>query len=290
MTAAGGLVERHAQLAALEHLIGSDGGAVALIEGEAGAGKSALLAQALASVPNGTAVWAGRCEPLAVPAPFSALFEMLPRLPLELAESVRNGADPISVYSAMLAAMQRRPIVLVLDDLQWADATTAGLARYVGRRLDGTPSTLLCAFRNDELDPSREAADALAELARVSTRIGLSPLSVQGIAILASRLAPDRSIDPTAVHRATGGNPLFVVETLRNVTGVLPSSVADIVVAQVRRLPIATQQLVEMIALCPDGLAIDTALTLSPEAAEHVDIACAAARPCGLPRSCDVPP
>ena len=99
-----------------------------------------------------------------VPAPFSALFEMLPRLPLELAESVRNGADPISVYSAVLGAMQRRPIVLVLDDLQWADATTAGLARYVGRRLDGTPSTLLCAFRNDELDPSREAADALAEI------------------------------------------------------------------------------------------------------------------------------
>ena len=189
-----------------------------------------------------------------------------PRLPLELAESVRNGSDPISVYSAVLAAMQRRPIVLVLDDLQWADATTAGLARYVGRRLDGTPSTLLCAFRNDELDPSREAADALAEIGTSRhTRIGLSPLSVQGIAILASRLAPDRSIDPTAVHRATGGNPLFVVETLRNVTGVLPSSVADIVVAQVRRLPIATQQLVEMIALCPDGLAIDAALTLSPE-------------------------
>src|SRR5262245_54906 len=253
MMAAGGLVERDAQLATLEHLIASDGGAVALIEGEAGAGKSALLAEALASAPIGTAVWAGRCEPLAVPAPFSALFEMLPRLPLELAESVGTGADPIRVYSAVLAVMRRRPIVLVLDDLQWADAATAGLARYVGRRLNGTASTLLCAFRTDELDPSREASDTLAELARVSTRIVLSPLSVPGIETLASRLAPDRSVDPTAIHRATGGNPLFVVETLRNPTGVLPSSVADIVVAQVRRLPIATQQLVEAIALCPDG-------------------------------------
>ncbi|WP_040491485.1 ATP-binding protein [Ilumatobacter nonamiensis] len=266
------LVGREKQLDAVADVL--DSGGTALIDGEAGAGKSALIGAALGDLPTGIRVWRGQCEPLAVPAPFTALFEMLPVLPESLADAVRSGVDVIGVYSSMLAEMRRRPTVLVLDDLQWADAATAGLARYIGRRIDGTPSTMVCAFRREELDADGDFADVLAELGRTSIRIDLPPLTRRSVGILAGRLAPDRVGEVDEIHRTTGGNPLFVVEALRTSVDVLPRTVGDLAVARVRRLPTAVQQLVESVALCPDGVTLDAALALSVDSGDHIDRAC----------------
>jgi DNA-binding CsgD family transcriptional regulator/tetratricopeptide (TPR) repeat protein len=268
------LVERSQQLDVLASLLREPRGAVVLLEGEAGAGKSALLSAALSDLPAGVRVWSGRCEPLTIPAPFSALFELLGRLPSAVADAVRGGDAAVDVYAAVLDDLRESPTVLVVDDLQWADAATAGLVRYIGRRADALPGAVVCAYRADDVPVGGEAEAAIAELGRVAARIHLSPLTTGGVAELALHIAPERTVDAVQLHRATGGNPLFTVEVLRQTDSEVPATVGDIVLGRVRRLPLAAQAAVEAIALCPDGLGLDAAVQLSADAADHIDLAC----------------
>lgn len=266
------LVERDAQLDVLAAALRDPSGTVVLVAGEAGAGKSALLAAALAGCPDAN-VWIGRCEPLTIPAPFSALLDTLDRMPAPLAHTLRRGEVAVDAYAAVLDELRRSPTVLVVDDLQWADAATAGLVRYLARRCDQLSRPIVCAYRVDEIADD-EAGAAIAELGRLARRVDLPPLTVDGVAELARQLTPDVAVDARHVQAATGGNPLFTVEVLRQPADEVPATVGDIVNERVRRLPIAVQSVVEAVALCPDGIGIDLVVALSPDASEHVDLAC----------------
>ncbi len=249
-------------------------GAIVLIEGEAGAGKTALLTEARRSLATRVEVWHARCEPLAVPAPYAALYETLGQMPRELRDIVRSGDRTVGAFAAVLDQLRRQPTVVVIDDLQWIDTATAGLLRYVGRRIDDAPSAIVGAYRADDVAGNADAADVIAEVGRQGRHIPLPPLSIAGVAQLASMLAPSRSVDAAAVHRLTGGNPLFVIEVLRHDGDEVPSSVASIVAAGLRRLPLGAQRVVEAIALCPEGLDVELAMALSADAGNHVDVAC----------------
>jgi DNA-binding CsgD family transcriptional regulator len=268
------LVERVAQLDDLSAVMRAPSGTIVLIEGEAGAGKTALLAESRRALAERVEVWHARCEPLAVPAPYAALYETLGRMPAELREIVRRGDSGIGAFAAVLDELRSRPTVFVIDDLQWADTATAGLVRYLARRIDDAPSAIVGAYRADDLSDNIDAADVVAELGRQGRRIPLPPLTVQGVAAVAATLAPTRTIDAAAVHRLTGGNPLFVTEMLRHEGGEVPGSVASIVAAGLRRLPLGAQRVVEAVALCPEGLNVELATKLSADAGSHVDVAC----------------
>ncbi|MGD9997658.1 MAG: AAA family ATPase [Ilumatobacteraceae bacterium] len=269
------LVERVHQLDELCEVMRASAGAVALIEGEAGAGKTALMAEARRVLPDHVQVWSSRCEALAVPAPYSALYETLDRMPVELRDVVRRGESGVAAFAAVLDELRRKPTVLLIDDLQWADTATAGLVRYLARRIHDVPSAIVAAYRADDLPGNRDAGDLVVELGRHGRRIALPPLTVDGVAELAAELAPDRVGDAEAIRRLTGGNPLFVVEVLRQENpGAVPGSVADIVTAGLRRLPLAAQRVVEAISLCAEGIDVESAAALSVDAGVHVDLAC----------------
>jgi DNA-binding CsgD family transcriptional regulator len=268
------LVERGSQLDDLSTVMRDPSGTITLIEGEAGAGKTALLAEARRALDDRAEVWHARCEPLAVPAPYAALYETRARMPVQLRDIVRSGDRSVGAFAAVLDQLRSQPTVFVIDDLQWIDTATAGLIRYVARRIDDAPSAIVGAYRADDLAANTDAADVVAEVGRQGRQIPLPPLTVAGVAELAALLAPARTVDAAAVHRLTGGNPLFVNEVLRHEGEEVPGSVASIVAAGLRRLPIGAQRVVEAIALCPEGLDVDLAMALSVDAGSHVDIAC----------------
>ena len=114
---------------------------------------------------------------------------------------------------------ETRPLLLLLDDLQWCDAETLAFLQYL---VETAPQALLLVVgtvRSDELDEQHslhQLRRALLRAGRLST-VDLSPLSAEETAALAAEVGK-YALDSgaaTRLYQATAGNPLFVVETVR---------------------------------------------------------------------------
>ena len=103
-----GLLEREVQLAALASWLreaADEGGRLAFVSGEAGAGKSALVSDFCSALPGDVLVHWGACEPLSVPRPLVPLVDMAPSLDARILELLRRG-DRHGVFTATLDLLQ----------------------------------------------------------------------------------------------------------------------------------------------------------------------------------------
>ncbi len=251
-----------------------------MIGGESGAGKSALLARALdTAVPRGaTVLTAQAVEGLAPPfglitdavQPYleqyphdlaavvgpgggilatlvPGLADRLPALP----DSVEPSAKPRLIADALLHVLQsaalRGPMVLVLEDLHWVDASTISFLRRLLADDRALPLLVLASFRDTELDHVHPLPGLLADLWRVEDvwRINLGGLGVDDARTLARDvLGADVSDDfVVRVHEASAGNALFLSQLLnrpdvpdgRQRQGELPDSLREVVADRLRR-------------------------------------------------------
>ena len=114
---------------------------------------------------------------------------------------------------------RRQPLVLVLDDLHWADHPSLLLLEFVARELSNARLLIIGTFRDVELSRQHPLSRSLGELTRerlfqkVLLR-GLDQEDVGRFIELASGITPPRGM-VEAVHRQTEGNPLFVTEVVR---------------------------------------------------------------------------
>jgi class 3 adenylate cyclase/tetratricopeptide (TPR) repeat protein len=117
------------------------------------------------------------------------------------------------------------PMVLVLDDLHWADMPTVRLLRYVTGTLAAGSLLLIGTYRSTEVTESHPLADALVDLRREPgvSRIDLTGLTVEDVGALVASAAGHAIEDPASARlidslaRDTGGNPFFVWEMIRHV-------------------------------------------------------------------------
>ena len=128
-----------------------------------------------------------------------------------------------AVAGLLLATAVERPVLLVLDDLQWADTGSLALLRYVLRILPRAKLLIAATLREAELDQGDRRAPLTVLLAALHrepgfTRLPLSGLSEREVdAFVAASVA--RSVSPAlgrAVHGETGGNPFYVQEVVRH--------------------------------------------------------------------------
>ncbi len=111
------------------------------------------------------------------------------------------------------------PHLIVIDDVHWADEDTLGVLTQLGDRLAGSRILLLLLYRSEEARGDPEVWDVLRELDRSAGlgRVVLSPLSVFELGDMVKRILGLSRLDPavaTNLHRRTGGNVLFALETL----------------------------------------------------------------------------
>jgi predicted ATPase/class 3 adenylate cyclase len=124
--------------------------------------------------------------------------------------------DAVSQF--IIATSARAPVVLVLDDLHWADGGTIAMLRHVARFLPGQRTLVLGAYRDVELDRRHPLADALADLRREAEyeRIIVKGLDEGAIRALLTDIAeqdvPDAFVQ--AISAETDGNPFFIREIL----------------------------------------------------------------------------
>ena len=286
---------------------------VLLISGEAGLGKTTLVAEASrAAFDHGAVVLFGHCEEdLATPyqlfaealghyvthapeeqllthvaAHGSELARLVPalasRIP-DLPPSKATDADSerflffAAVVGLLAQGSQAQPVVLVLDDLQWADKASLLLLRHIAASDQATRVLVIGTYRDTELSQGHPLLDALAALRRLEgvTRIDLAGLDDTGV-VSFMEAASGQTLDDDgvglahAVYRETDGNPFFVSEVLRHLveTGALyqdssgrwvsdlsvdevtlPDSIREVIGARVGRLGPDTGKVLSMAAV-----------------------------------------
>ncbi len=253
------LLERDAPLATLERLRAeaADGGRLVFVEGEAGIGKTSLLRRFRDTAPPGTTTLIGSCDPLSTPRPLGPLVDISDDLDPDFGRLVRSQAPRDDVLAGLLTAIRQRDgVVILLDDLHWADDATLDALRFVGRRIDTTRALVVGTYRDDEVGRQHPLRVVVGDLATSPAvhRLPLAALSQASV----EQLARGTDLDPTELHRLTGGNPFFVTEVIAGAPARIPPTVRDAVLARAARLSTQARRTLEPAAVI--GPSVDPAL------------------------------
>lgn len=242
------LIERDGPMARLRELreaAARGPGRIALVNGEAGIGKTSLVRE-LAS--EGVAWW-GACDALQTPEPLAPLHDLARHAGPRLGAVLERHASRGEVFKEAMAAIEAAgPMLVVVEDAHWADGATLDFLKYVGRRIDRTRALLALTYRADEVTPAHPLHTVIADLpSALTTSLALPRLTPGGVATLAQRAL--RS--PAGLHAATGGNPFFLTEVLRHDGTDVPHSVQALVLSRLARLPERSREIVHLAAIVP---------------------------------------
>lgn len=229
----------------------ADGGKVVLVRGEAGIGKSALVNEFVASAAHRAHVLVGSCDDFLTPQPLAPIWEMGREEP-RLYEVVRTGeARAVMEEVFDLLARQLRPTVVVVEDVQWADAATLDLIAYLGRRISHTNGLVVLTFRDDSVSLEHPLRAVIGDIPpRATVRIPLQPLSRDAVVSMLEGI----DLDTDEVLALTGGNPLFVREVIES-GRTLPASVRDAVIGRAAHLSGGAMAALGLISVAPAGIA-----------------------------------
>lgn len=194
--------------------------------------------------------------------------------------------DAVNRFLEALAAT--RPVVVVLDDLQWADDSSLALLDFVARAPASRPIGVIGAYRQDELVPPARAR--LGGLASRGEHIEVGGLDIDSVHQLLERVtgAPVERTAAAAVQRRTGGHPFFVRELallaqLDDAPGAsVPTAVRDAIERRVARLPTRTIDVLEVLSLMGTALLSDVAAAALGIATVDVEAEAAAAVGAGV--------
>ncbi len=307
------LLGRHDELAVLAAALAEAGGGhgrAVLVDGEPGIGKTALVDEAVARaagkghrVARGGGVEGGATPAFwpwvevvrslltdddpdelrrAVGPGAADLAQVVPEVkeitgPLESPPLVDSETARVRLFEAVVgflsALSRRRPLVVALDDLQWADAASLQLMGFLGARLASAGFLLVGTYRPAEIVPGHPLHDVLAALARhqVVTRVHLEGLGPDEVALLLTGAtggpAPDAVV--AAVVARTEGNPFFVAELARLLASegdhaaVVPTGVRDVLRRRLARLPDQAGALLSMAAVIGRDFELDILETVA---------------------------
>ena len=251
-------------------------GAVALVAGEAGIGKTTLVNAFQDSMRATYEFIRGGCDPLFTPRPFGPIYDMGDALGENVVSMMAKNSQPTALFSAILTTLEsaRRPTILIFEDVHWADNATLDLIKYLGRRIQFINCLLVLTFRSDEINAAHPLTQVLGELPSAPTRrIELERLSLEGI----TKLASSSLYPPESLHEITAGNPFFVTELLAaqgEGTGNLPASIKDAVASRLSHLSAEERAFLDKICLIPGTVAPALQKALFSSADEQLVKAC----------------
>ncbi len=191
------------------------GGALFLL-GEAGLGKTAVLEEVGRQAGDDLLVASARCDPMEVSLPFGLLSQVIHALggghDLWTPGTDRADARAATLYRTLrwLDEVARSPVLIALDDLQWADPDSLALLGFLCRRLAGLRVAVIASFRPWPA-PAADLAWSLSRRgdAAVEHLLPLTPEAVAGV--LAERLGKPFPAEMAGrAWRLTGGNPLLL--------------------------------------------------------------------------------
>ena len=280
------LIGRAAELAELEAALAEaadERPSIMFLAGESGVGKSRLLAELERQATEGGAlVLAGDCVDLGESElPYVPLVAALRPLARSgdpaLTEPVRAAVAPLlpglapvspeaedgaqarlfeGLLSLLNALGEQRPVLLLIEDLHWADRSTRAALAFLARSLVAERVLLVCSYRPDELHRRHPLRPLLAEVERNARarRVTLEPLTREE---LAGQLADILGAPPEAdllerLWTRSGGNPLYSEELLAaglDGRGAAPDTLRDALMLRVEHLSEPAQEILRLVAV-----------------------------------------
>ena len=297
MSRADRLIGRESALAAASSVLDDarrGAGQFLMISGEAGIGKTAMLAALVSQAGPAPLVLRGFCWEGDGAPPYWPWSQVLQASGLPVADLGEAGwllqpasgpAEPMSAVAAgdaqfrLFEAVARclgrlaaaRPVLVVLDDLHWADEPSLRLLGFLARALAAEPVALLGAYRDTEASPE------LRKIAGQAQQLALAGLTPDDVGALARELA-GTTLPPQVtaqLWQRSGGNPFFVRELIRlllaqgswHQPAQIPASVAETLRRRLARLSTECVRLLEWAAIA--GRDIDVGLLAHGAAAGH---------------------
>ena len=288
----GTLVGRDAELARLRGLLhdAAAGRAVTgLVSGDAGIGKSRLVAEAMQIAErDGFTVLCGQCAEIGDSVPYLPFADAFRAAPPSIEKAIK--ARPVlsrllpdgdgqaheadwaglarqQMFGAVLSLLSElaadSPVLLVIEDLHWADATTRHLLTFLARMLHRERVAIIGTYRADDLHRRHPLRGVIAELLRLPmvALVELGPLSAAALAEILN--VPDAPLPLSAatlnslVERAEG-NAYYAEELLTASScteGTLPTGLAALLLSRVERVSDAAQQVLRAAAVAGGGAA-----------------------------------
>lgn len=298
--------ERNVLEDVLARAAAGDGAGVVLVAGEAGIGKTRVLDEASAvAADEGFLVLHGGCvslgsdeglpfAPIAealrgvvTSVPADVLAPMLDASTDELASLVPQLSGPLPpasggarpdwaqtrILEGLLALLDRlgawRPVLLVVEDLHWADRSTREVLAFLARTLRTERVVLAASYRTDELHRRHPLRAWLAETERLArvVRVPLAPLAGDEVETLVRELLGADADAPQveAVARRSAGNPFFAEELVASgvtrKTDRLPDTLRDLLLVRIHALPEVAQDVLGAAAIA--GVRVDEPLLLA---------------------------
>ncbi|MCC5574163.1 AAA family ATPase [Microtetraspora sp. AC03309] len=241
------LIGRAAEADVLRRAITSGGHRIVLIAGEPGIGKTSLAEDAAR---HARTVVFGRCwDGTGAPPywPWAQAVRELTGRSGELAE-ITGATGEFALYEAFARLVGGHGAVLiVLDDLQWADASSLRLLEFLAATRSCPELTVVATYRDTEVaEPLARALSTLVRLPHVE-RVTLGGLREDAIAEYLERAGADagRAAD---VARKTGGNPFFLGEVV-HLGEDAPGAIADVLRGRMAAMPPGTPEVLSAAAL-----------------------------------------
>lgn len=252
---------------------------VVVVGGDAGFGKTTLVADLCRRAEGlGFVVGVGHCLDIEAGISFGPVIEALTALfagmedldSRPLARRVRAFLDPAApsrleqrhlledLRLAVLEAAVAGPVLLVLEDVHWADTSTRDLAVALSRTARGRLLFVL-SVRTEDLHRRHPARRALAEIGRITgaRRVELGPLdraSIAGIVASLSGTQPDPVLVRSVMERSEG-NPLYAEEIVTAGPGSIRGQLSDLFLARVDALADGPRELARIASV--DGSQVD---------------------------------
>jgi DNA-binding CsgD family transcriptional regulator len=245
------IVGRDQELATLDQLrldAFAGSGRLVLISGEAGIGKSTLARSVVErALLQNAVVLSGASYDLSATPPYGLWLDLirhyphandLPELPPFMTDGEElqalSGQEVLHAKSAEFfrQVAEIRPLLIVLEDVHWADQPSLEFLRYIARTIDTSPMLIVVTYRDNEVVRGQPLFQIIPALVREASaeRIELRPLSTWSIRKLISSgyELPREDLNALSIHlnRWSEGNPLFLQECLRTleIDGILSKS------------------------------------------------------------------
>jgi ATP/maltotriose-dependent transcriptional regulator MalT len=228
-------------------------GHAVFLMGEAGIGKTSLLNSFVKRAEHSAIVYSGACDSLFTPRPLSPLFDISVQIGQNFTDLLNDEKDRSLIFTTFIQKLSSstKPVVLIFEDIHWADEATIDLIKFLARRIDRYRCLFLLTYRDGEIHSRHPLASLFGELPSGNfSKIVIHPFSKDVVNTLAAKKGYTSG---EKLYTLTGGNPFYVMEILSNYDHHIPERVKDSILTVFNSKRDGTRALWEFLSILPSS-------------------------------------